>query len=590
MHSAGCLHVHSIRQGERLTMADESLIFDLMDSYNLPLKNRVSEEGYYSPGSGKRAVQVVGVADPEVSLIPSEPLRDGEQYRFHFDMSICVGCQCCVVACNEQNNNPAPVNWRRVGEIEGGVYPNAKRFHMSMACNHCLDPACLTGCPTDAYVKDTKTGVVQQKAEECIGCRYCTWNCPYGVPQFNEERGIVTKCDMCHSRLADGMAPACVSACPEKAIRIEKVNVAEWRENHSEADAPHMPDSGITISTTRLTLPEAMPEEMLRLNRHRVEPEEAHKSLIVMTVLTQLAAGGFMTLWLGSLLAHAVGFLKPLEEFLVFGASGILAVTGLALSASVFHLGRPLYAYKALRMWKRSWLSREILFFALFSFSGASYAAILLAGYFLHWEAPGVIHAAIGGIAAFSGMAGIFASAKIYLVPARPSWNTIRTPLRFFLTGFILGPLFSLVLYGAHLVFFERDLTRGGLGPVLGWLAVSSCAGFAQLLVLFARLFQVNEGKNPELYDSALLLTRRFRVHFLLRVGLLALNSFILPFFYLSSFLDRDAVSGMGTVVFSGISFLIALFSEFLGRYLFFVTVVPKNMPGSFFTERGGKY
>ncbi len=240
-------------------------------------------------------------------------------------------------------------------------------------------------------------------------------------------------------------------------------------------------------------------------------------------------------------------------------------------------------------MWKRSWLSREILFFAVFSFSGAAYAALLLAGHFLHWEISAVLCALIGGVAAISGMAGVYASAKIYMVPARPSWNTMRTPLRFFLTGFILGPLFSLVVYGAHLVFLGQDLTKGGLAPVLGWLAISSLAGFTQLLVLFARLFQVNEGKNPELYDSALLMTRRFRVHFLLRVGTLALNSFILPFFYLSSFLTSDVVSGKGTFVFAGISFCVALFSEFLGRYLFFVTVVPKNMPGSFFTKGGGK-
>ncbi len=187
-------------------------------------------------------------------------------------------------------------------------------------------------------------------------------------------------------------------------------------------------------------------------------------------------------------------------------------------------------------------------------------------------------------------MAGIYASAKIYMVPARPSWNTLRTPLRFFLTGFILGPLFSLVVYGLYLAFLGEDITRNGLGPVLGLLGISAFAGFSQLLVLFARLFQVNEGKNPELYDSALLMTRRFRVHFLVRIGLLALNSFILPFFYLSSFLTHDAVSGKSTFVFAGISFLIALVSEFLGRYLFFVTVVPKNMPGSFFTGGEGKH
>ena len=126
------------------------------------------------------------VASPK---IPQRALQPGEQYRFHFDMTKCIGCKCCVVACNEQNGNPADINWRRVGEIEGGWYPNTQRLHLSMGCNHCLEPTCLAGCPVDAYSKDPVTGVVIHNAETCIGCQYCTWNCSYGVPQYNPERG-----------------------------------------------------------------------------------------------------------------------------------------------------------------------------------------------------------------------------------------------------------------------------------------------------------------------------------------------------------------------------------------------------------------
>ena len=578
-------------------MKDFSLV-DVMDANHLPLKNRVDKEGHYTPrkAENETGASCLTQGPPRERLketligllIPAEPLKEGEQYRFHFDMSRCVGCQCCVVACNEQNNNPSSVLWRRVGEIEGGVYPQTKRFHLSMACNHCLDPSCLTGCPTDAYEKDEKTGVVKHKTEECIGCQYCTWNCPYGVPQFNPERHIVTKCDMCYVRLGDGMAPACAAACPETAIRIEKVSVAEWRGNHNQADAPHMPESKITISTTRITLPKDMPEEMLRLNRHQVRPENPHTSLILMTVLTQLAAGGFLTLWLGDLLSQAFGFLKPLQDFLVFGACGILAVTGTALSASIFHLGRPLHAYKALRMWRRSWLSREVLFFTLFSFFGGGYAALLLAAHLFHFPVIGGVRMVFGGIVALSGAAGIYASAKIYLVPARPAWNSIRTPLRFFLTGFILGPLFSLVVYSFYVLTNHPGAAFQEIrGPVLAWLAISSTAALTQLLVLFARLFYLDEEKNPELYDSALLLTRRFKVHFLARIGLLLLGSFILPLFYLIYFLTSPQFTGTQLVVFSTVSFVISILGEFLGRYLFFVTVVPKNMPGSFFTRNG---
>lgn len=544
--------------------------FFYLENGDLPLKKRMDEEGY---------------------LIPKEPLQAGEQYRFHFDMSRCVGCQCCVVACNEQNNNPAGVHWRRVGEIEGGQYPETQRFHLSMACNHCLDPACLTGCPTEAYVK-LGNGVVEHREEECIGCGYCSWNCPYGVPQWNPERRIVTKCDMCHHRLADGLAPACVAACPEQAIRIEKVNVEEWRSHHEAADAPQLPDSGITISTTRITLPEGIPQEMLKANRHRVEPEKPHTSLILMTVLTQLAVGGFLTLWLFDFFSEWAAFLKPLHDFLPYGACGMLLVTGLALSAAIFHLGRPLHAYKALRMWKRSWLSREVLLFALFSKAGALYALLQLAKHFWNFLLPDEAMSLLGAGVVLLGLAGVYASAKIYLVPARPAWNTVRTPLRFFLTGFMLGPQFALVVYGLYtLLRSEGFLDLVMKAPAFAFLAVSASAGFFQLLVLLSRLFSLwgSEPNHTELYHSSFLLIHRFKNFFLARLGLLVLGSFVFPFILFAA-LQAGCLTDAGFLGWGAACFLCSLFGELLGRYLFFVTVVPKNIPGSFFTGKGGAH
>ena len=158
---------------------------------------------------------------------PLIPLQDGEHYRFHFDMTKCVGCKCCEVACHEQNNTPAAVNWREVGEVEGGQFPATARLYVSMACNHCIEPACLTGCPVDAYFKDPTTGAVRMRDDMCIGCGYCTWNCPYEAPQFHPERHMVTKCDLCHNRLTDGHLPGCVSACPSGALELEAVTMAD---------------------------------------------------------------------------------------------------------------------------------------------------------------------------------------------------------------------------------------------------------------------------------------------------------------------------------------------------------------------------
>src|SRR5688572_27165275 len=159
----------------------------------LPLLLRAKEQpgeiAYITPRA--RRVPMEAPTDRDSSRMPQRPPEAGEQYRFHFDMGKCIGCKCCVVACNEQNGNPAAINWRRVGELEGGWYPKATQSYLSMGCNHCLEPTCLEGCPVDAYTKDSVTGLVRHSADACIGCQYCTWNCSYGVPQYNPERGVV---------------------------------------------------------------------------------------------------------------------------------------------------------------------------------------------------------------------------------------------------------------------------------------------------------------------------------------------------------------------------------------------------------------
>lgn len=249
---------------------------------SLPLIDRAREDGFtfvMSRGASVLAEEPlyqIATVSP-APRIPQRELQPGEQYRFHFDMTQCIGCKCCVVACNEQNGNPANINWRRVGEIEGGFYPNTQRLHISMGCNHCLEPSCLIGCPVEAYKKDPVTGIVQHSPETCIGCQYCTWNCSYGVPQYNPERGVVGKCDMCYGRLTDGREPACVNACPEAAIRIEIVNIEEWKREYSEnANAPGLPSADDSISTTRITLPEHMPPDTRKADAWRVKPEHPH--------------------------------------------------------------------------------------------------------------------------------------------------------------------------------------------------------------------------------------------------------------------------------------------------------------------------
>jgi formate dehydrogenase iron-sulfur subunit len=471
--------------------------------------------------------------------IPTRSLLPGEQYRFHFDMSKCIGCKCCVVACNEQNGNPASINWRRVGEIEGGQYPDTQRLHLSMGCNHCIEPTCLKGCPVDAYSKDPITGVVTHSADACIGCQYCTWNCSYGVPQYNPERGVVGKCDMCHNRLAEGREPACVNACPEGAIQIEIVNVPEWRSTYAaSANAPGLPSADDSISSTRITLPAALPKNTKRVDMSRLRPEHPHWPLVFMTVLTQLSVGAFVTIWL----------LQLGGKVSRLGSAAIVAqiLGGIALGASTMHLGRPIHAYRALRMWRRSWLSREVLMFSLFSVVALPYAATF-------WlRIPGSV--ALGALTSLFGIAGIVSSARIYMVPARPAWNSNRTVIDFFLTAALSGALLAFAV---------------GIGERRSLILAVIMAAMARLTALASGFLWLRTSDVFERQASANLLSTVMASCLRGRVALLVIGGIAMPL----------ALPGPAGAVFA---LLLAFGGEILGRYLFFVSVVPKNMASSY--------
>src|SRR5688500_4708280 len=156
-------------------------------------------------------------------LIPLSRPTLGEQYAFEVDLDKCSGCKACVAACHSLNGLEPGESWRSVGTLVNPESAPPFQQPVTTACHHCLDPACANGCPVLAYEKDPVTGIVRHLDDQCIGCQYCVLKCPYDVPKYNARLGIVRKCDMCHSRLAEGEAPACVQACPTHAIRIVTV-------------------------------------------------------------------------------------------------------------------------------------------------------------------------------------------------------------------------------------------------------------------------------------------------------------------------------------------------------------------------------
>ena len=165
---------------------------------------------------------------------------------FYYDATYCTGCKTCQIACKDKNRLDIGTIFRTVKDYEIGEYPNASIYHISMSCNHCENPACVTVCPTGAmYIAED--GTVIHDDDMCIGCKSCVNICPYGVPQFDEDKNIVRKCDACASLRAKGMKPACVDACPMRALDFGDRDelIAKYGPD-LVSDIAILPDSALT--------------------------------------------------------------------------------------------------------------------------------------------------------------------------------------------------------------------------------------------------------------------------------------------------------------------------------------------------------
>ncbi len=167
------------------------------------------------------------------------------------DLRKCIGCRGCQVACKQWNElsaehttqrgtyeNPPDLSgstWTVVKFREIGENGTLKWLFSKWQCMHCLQPTCVTVCPTEALYK-TEEGPVLYDEGRCIGCRYCVTACPFSVPRFDwEERRIVTKCTMCMDRIANGLEPACVKTCPTGALSFSEREAIIAKANEVEA-------------------------------------------------------------------------------------------------------------------------------------------------------------------------------------------------------------------------------------------------------------------------------------------------------------------------------------------------------------------
>ena len=161
------------------------------------------------------------------------------------DLDTCVGCHACAVACKEWNSGGmvAPLaDYDPYGRHPDGVWLNrvhgfeavweggakddgasARTVYFPRSCLHCEDAACVTVCPTGASYKRAEDGIVLVDEDKCIGCKLCSWACPYGAREYDHDSGVMKKCTLCVDRIYNETLPeserepACVRTCPARA-------------------------------------------------------------------------------------------------------------------------------------------------------------------------------------------------------------------------------------------------------------------------------------------------------------------------------------------------------------------------------------
>ena len=164
------------------------------------------------------------------------PTKQNRKLGLVIDLDICVGCHACAVNCKEWNtsghssplhdidpygDDPTGVWFNRIHtfEVESEIN-GSKTVHFPKSCLHCSDAPCVTVCPTGASYKREEDGIVLVNPDTCIGCKLCSWSCPYGAREYDEEAGVMKKCTLCVDKIYNenipkaDRVPACVSTCP----------------------------------------------------------------------------------------------------------------------------------------------------------------------------------------------------------------------------------------------------------------------------------------------------------------------------------------------------------------------------------------
>ncbi len=194
------------------------------------------------------SLQSLDIALRSATTTPPPQARHQPELAKLIDVSTCIGCKACQVACMQWNDrrdevgtnhgtyaNPTdltPASWTvmRFSEVE----PEENKLEWLIrkdGCMHCDDPGCLKACPAPGAIVKYRNGIVDFISEHCIGCGNCVTGCPFDVPRISQQDNKAYKCSLCSDRVTVGLEPACVKACPTGAIRFgTKADMKDYAE------------------------------------------------------------------------------------------------------------------------------------------------------------------------------------------------------------------------------------------------------------------------------------------------------------------------------------------------------------------------
>ena len=495
------------------------------------------------------------------------------QYAFYFDASACSGCKACQIACKDKHGLEQARSWRKVYEVAGGDWeqignawvPDVFAYHLSVACNHCEKPICAEVCPTHAISKRID-GIVLIDVEKCLGCGYCRLACPYSALDYDKGSGHMTKCTFCAERIDEGQPPECVAACPMRVLDFGDRETLTMKYGITNGSYP--------LPEPDLTEPHLLVTPHIDARRTENEPAEViprayldlnEWPLILFTLLSQLTAGAFIVLViLNTLLTWKLGISEPnfIRDTALFGVTLVFI---LSLLISFFHLGKPQISHLALINIGSSWLSREAFF-------GATLAGLLV--FLSIMQIFDIGSSSTRNLFAWTavviGIIFVSSMSRVYMLRTVPTWNSLKTPLSFFITALMFGDLAVIVYLSSAPGSIANTLGISSpdlMANAFQWFALS-LFGLLVLDMLVTLIWWADFDPQKYGLQQIAFSQDRYRIISGLRLTLTFLGISLIGAFLYQYSLSTNPVIQLRVIAW--LSFGLVLIAKIMGRYLFY--------------------